>query len=126
MNITIDNIKYSSVTLLLVILTLLVYSCIDENEAGARIYEGERIPLSISMGTRNTTNSDEAINSVRAIVFNDKNQLVCNEVINVSVNDDNTYTAKSGQHGEITTFISSAMKHRSLPKSLQPLHWKIK
>ena len=94
MNITIDNIKYSSVTLLLVILSLLVYSCIDENEAGARIYEGERIPLSISMGTRNTTNSDEAINSVRAIVFNDKNQLVCNEVINVSVNDDNTYTAK--------------------------------
>lgn len=94
MNITIDNIKYSSVTLLLVILTLLVYSCIDENEAGARIYEGERIPLSISMGTRNTTNSDEAINSVRAIVFNDKNQLVCNEVINISVNDDNTYTAK--------------------------------
>lgn len=94
MNITIDNIKYRSVTLLLVILTLLVYSCTNENEVGARMYEGERIPLSINMGTHNTTNSDEAISSVRAIVFNDKDQLVYNEVTNASVNDDNTHTAK--------------------------------
>lgn len=94
MNITIDNIKYRSVTLLLVILTLLVYSCTNENEVGVRIYEGERIPLSINMGTRSTTNSDEAISSVRAIVFNDKDQLVYNEVTNASVNDDNTHTAK--------------------------------
>lgn len=94
MNITIDNIKYPAVALLLVLLALLTYSCANENEAvGARMYEGERIPLSINMGTRSTTNQDEAINSVRAIVFNDKNELVYNGVTDASISNDQTYIA---------------------------------
>ena len=37
--------------------------------------------MSIKMGTRNTTtDEDEVIKSVRAIVFNDKNELVYNDV----------------------------------------------
>ena len=121
MNITI-NIKFSANVLLLTMFALFTYSCTKENEVtGARIYEGEKIPMSIKMGTRNdTTDKDEVINSVRAIVFNDKNELVYNDVSDASINVDGTYTAS------ITTFISSAMKHRSLPKSSLLLHWKIK
>lgn len=93
MNITI-NIKFSANVLLLTMFALFTYSCTKENEVtGARIYEGEKIPMSIKMGTRNaTTNEDEAINSVRAIVFNDKNELVYNSVSDVSIID-GTYTA---------------------------------
>lgn len=74
---------------------LFTYSCTKENEVtGARIYEGEKIPMSIKMGTRNdTTDKDEVINSVRAIVFNDKNELVYNDVSDASINVDGTYTA---------------------------------
>ncbi|QIU95882.1 fimbrial protein [Bacteroides faecium] len=94
MNITI-NIKFSAVVLLLTIFALFTYSCTKENEvAGARIYEGEKIPMSIKMGTRNTiTDEDEVIKSVRAIVFNDKNELVYNDVSDASINVDGIYTA---------------------------------
>ena len=94
MNITI-NIKLSANVLLLTMFTLFAYSCTKENEVtGARIYEGEKIPMSIKMGTRNdTTDKDEVINSVRAIVFNDKNELVYNDVSDASINVDGTYTA---------------------------------
>lgn len=68
-----ENIKSPAVVLLLTMLALLTYSCDNGNEpSGARVYEGERVPLSINMGTRNTTDNDEAIISVRAIVFNDQ------------------------------------------------------
>ena len=85
MNITI-NIKFSANVLLLTMFALFTYSCTKENEVtGARIYEGEKIPMSIKMGTRNdTTDKDEVINSVRAIVFNDKNELVYNDVSDAS------------------------------------------
>ena len=94
MNITI-NIKFSANVLLLTMFALFTYSCTKENEiTGARIYEGEKIPMSIKMGTRNdTTDKDEVINSVRAIVFNDKNELVYNDVSDASINVDGTYTA---------------------------------
>ena len=94
MNITI-NIKFSANILLLTMFALFTYSCTKENEVtGARIYEGEKIPMSIKMGTRNaTTDKDEVINSVRAIVFNDKNELVYNDVSDASINVDSTYTA---------------------------------
>ena len=94
MNITI-NIKFSANVLLLTMFALFTYSCTKENEVtGARIYEGEKIPMSIKMGTRNdTTDKDEVINSVRAIVFNDKNELVYNDVSDASINVDGTYTA---------------------------------
>lgn len=94
MNITI-NIKFPAVVLLLTTFALLLDSCVNENEpTGARIYEGERIPLSITMGTRNTTtDNDKVISSVRAIVFNDKDELVYNGVSDTSINDDDTYTA---------------------------------
>lgn len=94
MNITI-NIKFSANVLLLTMFALFTYSCTKENEiTGARIYEGEKIPMSIKMGTRNdTTDKDEVINSVRAIVFNDKNELVYNDVSDASINVDSTYTA---------------------------------
>ena len=94
MNITI-NIKFSANILLLTMFALFTYSCTKENEVtGARIYEGEKIPMSIKMGTRNdTTDKDEVINSVRAIVFNDKNELVYNDVSDASINVDGTYTA---------------------------------
>ena len=94
MNITI-NIKFSANILLLTMFALFAYSCTKENEVtGARIYEGEKIPMSIKMGTRNaTTDKDEVINSVRAIVFNDKNELVYNDVSDASINVDSTYTA---------------------------------
>ena len=94
MNITI-NIQFSANVLLLTIFALFAYSCTKENETtGARIYEGERIPMSIKMGTRNTTvNEDEVIKSVRAIVFNDKNELVYNDVSDASINADDIYTA---------------------------------
>ena len=60
MNITI-NIKFSANILLLTMFALFTYSCTKENEVtGARIYEGEKIPMSIKMGTRNaTTDKDE-------------------------------------------------------------------
>lgn len=127
MNITI-NIKFSANILLLTMFALFTYSCTKENEVtGARIYEGEKIPMSIKMGTRNaTTDKDEVINSVRAIVFNDKNELVYNDVSDASINVDSTYTASIRAARDITTFISSAMKHRSLPKSSLLLHWKMK
>ena len=88
MNITI-NIKLSANVLLLTMFTLFAYSCTKENEVtGARIYEGEKIPMSIKMGTRNTTtDEDEVIKSVRAIVFNDKNELVYNDVSDASIID---------------------------------------
>ena len=126
MNITI-NIKFSANILLLTMFALFTYSCTKENEVtGARIYEGEKIPMSIKMGTRNdTTDKDEVINSVRAIVFNDKNELVYNDISYASINVDGTYTASIRAARDITTFISSAMKHRSLPKSSLLLHWKI-
>ena len=94
MNITI-NIKFSAIILLLTMFALFTYSCTKENEAtGARIYEGERIPMSIKMGTRNTiADDDEVIKSVRAIVFNDKNELVYNDVSDASINADGIYTA---------------------------------
>ena len=94
MNITI-NIKFSANILLLTMFALFTYSCTKENEVtGARIYEGEKIPMSIKMGTRNdTTDKDEVINSVRAIVFNDKNELVYNDISYASINVDGTYTA---------------------------------
>lgn len=94
MNITI-NIQFSANVLLLTIFALFAYSCTKENETtGARIYEGERIPMSIKMGTRNTTaDDDEVIKSVRAIVFNDKNELVYNDVSDASINVDNIYIA---------------------------------
>ena len=94
MNITI-NIKFSANVLLLTMFALFTYSCTKENEiTGARIYEGKKIPMSIKMGTRNdTTDKDEVINSVRAIVFNDKNELVYNDVSDASINVDGTYTA---------------------------------
>lgn len=80
--------------MLLAILALLTYSCTNENEvAGTRVYNGERVALGINMGTRNTTDEDKVINSVRAIVFNDKDQLVYNDVSDASVSDDNTYIA---------------------------------
>ena len=93
MNITI-NIKLSANVLLLTMFTLFAYSCTKENEVtGARIYEGEKIPMSIKMGTRNTTtDEDEVIKSVRAIVFNDKNELVYNDVSDASIID-GIYTA---------------------------------
>lgn len=88
------NIKFPAVVLLLTMLALLSYSCSDENEpAGTSIYQGERIPLGITMGARNTTDEDKVIKSVRAIVFNDKDQLVYNAVSDASINDDNTFTA---------------------------------
>lgn len=88
------NIKFPAVVLLLTMLALLTYSCSDENEpAGTSIYQGERIPLGITMGARNTTDEDKVIKSVRAIVFNDKDQLVYNAVSDASINDDNTFTA---------------------------------
>ena len=95
MNITI-NIKFSANVLLLTMFALFTYSCTKENEVtGARIYEGEKIPMSIKMGTRNdTTDKDEVINSVRAIVFNDKNELVYNDVSDASINVDGTYSMK--------------------------------
>ena len=82
--------------------TLFAYSCTKENEVtGARIYEGEKIPMSIKMGTRNTiTDEDEVIKSVRAIVFNDKNELVYNDVSDASIID-GIYTASIRQHGDI-------------------------
>lgn len=94
MNITI-NIKFSAIILLLTMFALFTYSCTKENEAtGARIYEEERIPMSIKMGTRNTiADDDEVIKSVRAIVFNDKNELVYNDVSDASINADGIYTA---------------------------------
>ena len=94
MNITI-NIQFSANVLLLTMFVLFTYSCTKENEAtGARIYEGERIPMSIKMGARNTTaDDDEVIKSVRAIVFNDKNELVYNDVSDASINVDNIYIA---------------------------------
>ena len=94
MNITI-NIQFSANVLLLTIFALFAYSCTKENETtGARIYEGEKIPMSIKMGTRNTTaDDDEVIKSVRAIVFNDKNELVYNDVSDASINVDNIYIA---------------------------------
>ena len=94
MNITI-NIQFSANVLLLTIFALFAYSCTKENEVtGARIYEGEKIPMSIKMGTRNTTaDDDEVIKSVRAIVFNDKNELVYNDVSDASINVDNIYIA---------------------------------
>ena len=88
------NIKFPAVVLLLTMLALLAYSCSDENEAaGTSIYQGERVPLGITMGARNTTDEDKVIKSVRAIVFNDKDQLVYNAVSDASINDDNTFTA---------------------------------
>lgn len=88
------NIKFPAVVLLLTMLALLAYSCSDENEAaGTSIYQGERVPLGITMGARNTTDKDKVIESVRAIVFNDKDQLVYNAVSTASVNDDDTFTA---------------------------------
>lgn len=94
MNITI-NIQFSANVLLLTIFALFAYSCTKENETiGARIYEGEKIPMSIKMGARNTTaDDDEVIKSVRAIVFNDKNELVYNDVSDASINVDNIYIA---------------------------------
>ncbi len=94
MDITI-NIKFSAVVLLLTIFALLFDSCTNENEpAGARIYKGEKIPLSINLGIRNiTADNDKAISSVRAIVFNDKDELVYNGVSKASGTDnDATYT----------------------------------
>lgn len=45
------NIKFPAVVLLLTMLALLAYSCSDENEAaGTSIYQGERVPLGITMG----------------------------------------------------------------------------
>ena len=50
--------------------------------------------MSIKMGTRNTiADDDEVIKSVRAIVFNDKNELVYNDVSDASINADGIYTA---------------------------------
>ena len=94
MNIII-NIKFSANVLPLTIFALFAYSCTKENETtGARIYEGEKIPMSIKMGARNTTaDDDEVIKSVRAIVFNDKNELVYNDVSDASINVDNIYIA---------------------------------
>lgn len=94
MNITI-NIKFPAVVLLSTMLALLIYSCSNENNIrGASVYEGERVALDINMGTRSATDTDKVINTVRAIVFNDKNQLVYNGVTDASVNSDETYTAK--------------------------------
>jgi hypothetical protein len=127
MNIII-NIKFSANVLLLTIFALFAYSCTKENETtGARIYEGEKIPMSIKMGARNTTaDDDEVIKSVRAIVFNDKNELVYNDVSDASINVDNIYIAPIRAARDITTFTSSVTKHRSLRKSSPPLHWKMK
>ena len=59
MNIII-NIKFSANVLPLTIFALFAYSCTKENETtGARIYEGEKIPMSIKMGARNTTADDD-------------------------------------------------------------------
>ena len=94
MNITI-NIKFTANVLLLTMFALFTYSCTKENETtGARIYEGEKIPMSIKMGTRSaTTDKDEVIKSVRAIVFNDKDELVYNDVSGAFINVDGIYTA---------------------------------
>lgn len=90
-----ENIKSPAVVLLLTMLAFLTYSCDNGNEpSGARVYEGERVPLSINMGTRNATDNDEAIISVRAIVFNDKDELVYNDVTKVIESDGNAYLAK--------------------------------
>lgn len=46
-----ENIKSPAVVLLLTMLAFLTYSCDNGNEpSGARVYEGERVPLSINMG----------------------------------------------------------------------------
>lgn len=93
MNITII-IKSPAAVLLLTALAFFNYSCSGENEAaGARVYEGDRIPLSINMGTRSTTDNDEVIRSVRAIVFNDKNELVYNGVTDAALDTDKKYSA---------------------------------
>ena len=50
--------------------------------------------MSIKMGARNTTADDEeVIKSGRAIVFNDKNELVYNDVSDAAINVDNIYIA---------------------------------
>ena len=128
MNITI-NIQFSANVLLLTIFALFAYSCTKENETtGAHIYEGEKIPMSIKMGARNTTaDDDEVIKSVRAIVFNDKNELVYNDVSDASINVDNIYIAPiRAARGYNNIYIICNETPGAYGKSSPPLHWKMK
>lgn len=78
------NIKHSIAAFLLGVLLLSAFSCTrEEANTGIDIYTGEKVSLNISLGS--TYNSridpDATITTVHSIVFNDKGQLVYNNVI---------------------------------------------
>ncbi|MFR4462440.1 MAG: fimbrial protein [Bacteroides xylanisolvens] len=62
--------------------------------------------MSIKMGTRNTTaDEDEVIKSVRAIVFNDKNELAYNDVSDASINADDIHRFYKSSTGYNNIYI---------------------
>lgn len=82
--------------ILLGVFLLLGASCVREEQIpGPNIYLGETLPLDIRLGSRTTGDDpDGSVTTMRAIVFNDKGQLVCNEVTTATP-DGNVYTARA-------------------------------
>lgn len=82
--------------ILLGMFLLLGASCVREEQMPEpNIYPGETLPLNIRLGSRATGDDpDGSVTSMRAIVFNDKGQLVCNEVAPAAP-DGNVYTAQA-------------------------------
>ena len=68
--------------ILLGVFLLLGASCAREEQIPEpNIYLGKTLPLSIRLGSRAPGDDpDGSVTTMRAIVFNDKGQLVCNEV----------------------------------------------
>ena len=82
--------------ILLGVFLLLGASCAREEQIPEpNIYLGKTLPLSIRLGSRAPGDDpDGSVTTMRAIVFNDKGQLVCNEVTPATL-DGNVYTAQA-------------------------------